>query len=569
MVDGTEERCDLCIIGAGYAGVCAFNAAAKYLAPGSRVVVIDRSDRWGGTFSHAYDHVRLHQPYQQFTAGEREWAIASSKPREYLATKPEILCHFDDIVEAVVREHGIELVMLFGYEADPDHRVLADHSNPGSSVVEVDSRPMPGLAPLALPVRVTSNRLINASGFDVLPKTPLCLSPHITSPTQHRVHSLTPRDVLSPASLATLRYSRDRDKEIWVIGSGKTAVDTILALARLGPQVAARLRCVAGRGTWFLNRDLEEDNAEHFLEMLAMHAGGASGAEVMAAFAARGIMHSPIADPGSCVFGFCAGWEVEGARAALSPAAEKVVKAHLLDVVAGDPAVHGGRLSLKLRGVVAPAVPGGMCPTAAALPVTYRPIPDGSFLVNCTDNINFAKAGLFLPVVSADGLVLAPQNTCGFSGQSADLLTHAWFLGRLGDADGKPGSAIWKQLPRPTLGGGEAGSSGGHEQDKSDVWLKLLFAVIISTRMVSSVLPPEIPAQSRQISFAFPPPSEVVSRLAPGILTGCLKLWPGRWTDVCDRDAARRMDQGTRVYGGRLETQSAPEAYQSTAVARL
>ena len=34
------ETCDLCIIGAGYAAVNAFNAASKHLPKGSRVVVV-------------------------------------------------------------------------------------------------------------------------------------------------------------------------------------------------------------------------------------------------------------------------------------------------------------------------------------------------------------------------------------------------------------------------------------------------------------------------------------------------------------------------------------------------
>ena len=86
-----EEQCELAIIGAGYAAISAFNAAAKYLPLGSTVVIVDRGTKWGGQFTTQYDYVRLHQPYQQFTAGEREWAIAKVKPPTYLATKMEIL----------------------------------------------------------------------------------------------------------------------------------------------------------------------------------------------------------------------------------------------------------------------------------------------------------------------------------------------------------------------------------------------------------------------------------------------------------------------------------------------
>ena len=39
------EDCALCIVGAGYAGLNAFNAAAEYLPVGAKVVVIDRGFR--------------------------------------------------------------------------------------------------------------------------------------------------------------------------------------------------------------------------------------------------------------------------------------------------------------------------------------------------------------------------------------------------------------------------------------------------------------------------------------------------------------------------------------------
>ena len=58
------EACDLCIIGAGYTGLGALDAATKYLSPGSRVVVVDRGYRWGGHWGggmwiNALDHARF------------------------------------------------------------------------------------------------------------------------------------------------------------------------------------------------------------------------------------------------------------------------------------------------------------------------------------------------------------------------------------------------------------------------------------------------------------------------------------------------------------------------------
>lgn len=48
------ERCDLAIVGAGYAAINALNAASKYMQPGQTVVVVDRGHRWGGQWPHQY-----------------------------------------------------------------------------------------------------------------------------------------------------------------------------------------------------------------------------------------------------------------------------------------------------------------------------------------------------------------------------------------------------------------------------------------------------------------------------------------------------------------------------------
>ena len=96
-----EEACDLCIVGAGYTGLAALDAASKYLAPGSRVVVVDRGYRWGGHWGDQYAYCALHLPYNTYSARERSWSIRKSKdPLAHLATRCEILAHFKDIVEA-------------------------------------------------------------------------------------------------------------------------------------------------------------------------------------------------------------------------------------------------------------------------------------------------------------------------------------------------------------------------------------------------------------------------------------------------------------------------------------
>ena len=103
--------------------VCAFNAAAKYLSPGDKVVVIDQGAGWGGQWVDQYHFVRLHQPYSIFTAGERQWSFAKTRPASHLATRKEILAHFEDIVTSNEREGALDLVPLFGYQYT-DHAIV-------------------------------------------------------------------------------------------------------------------------------------------------------------------------------------------------------------------------------------------------------------------------------------------------------------------------------------------------------------------------------------------------------------------------------------------------------------
>ena len=98
-----EERCpqaftassyDLCIVGAGYAGVN-ISAAKDYLSPGARVLVVDQRDGCTGQWRDQYPYVRLHQPYRHFTAGDVPWAL--DKPRDYLAARDEVVAHIKQL----------------------------------------------------------------------------------------------------------------------------------------------------------------------------------------------------------------------------------------------------------------------------------------------------------------------------------------------------------------------------------------------------------------------------------------------------------------------------------------
>jgi hypothetical protein len=223
----TDVDCALVIIGAGYAGVCAFNAAVQYLKPGERIIVVDQGRKWGGQWVDQYNFVRLHQPFPIFTAGQREWAIAGTKPAGHLATKTEILAHFEDIVAAAVEESKVELFPLFGYSYD-GHTIVD-----GAVELTVQCCLKPGetnsgaldMPPPPSTVSIRAERMIKATGFDIQMKRPLPFS-------SSRVVSLCPADVLQPSWNAVMRSEAHRNKPIYIIGSGKTAMDCIYHLSK-------------------------------------------------------------------------------------------------------------------------------------------------------------------------------------------------------------------------------------------------------------------------------------------------------------------------------------------------
>jgi len=88
---------------------------------------------------------------------------------------------------------------------------------------------------------VEAKRLIKAYGLAVTPNEPLDVS-------SRRVESVSPDycDVRSGEI-------RDSNAPVWIIGGGKTAMDTAHALITACPWREVNL--IAGRGTFFANRD--------------------------------------------------------------------------------------------------------------------------------------------------------------------------------------------------------------------------------------------------------------------------------------------------------------------------
>jgi cation diffusion facilitator CzcD-associated flavoprotein CzcO len=90
---------DVCIVGAGLAGINALFVASRYLSRDQKVILIDRRQRIGGMWVDTYPYVRLHQPHGMFTAGNIKWTLGEN--RSYLATKDEVLDHFAHCLDVI------------------------------------------------------------------------------------------------------------------------------------------------------------------------------------------------------------------------------------------------------------------------------------------------------------------------------------------------------------------------------------------------------------------------------------------------------------------------------------
>jgi hypothetical protein len=222
-----ESYYDLVVIGAGIAGLNALYAAAQYMPSPSRVLLIDAKDRPGGMWTFAYDYVRLHQPHPLFTVANEKWKWR--KPRHYLATRDEVQQHLAGCLESLLDRFDVET--RFGHYAS----CVREVNRSGTWIAEIDSHRIddPDRS-----TRITAGRVIHAAGFDHEAPQPLALS-------AKSVLSIPPADL-------TETLAKTPDKPVYVIGGGKTGMDTILAVLTENPARAVTL--INGNGTSFLNR---------------------------------------------------------------------------------------------------------------------------------------------------------------------------------------------------------------------------------------------------------------------------------------------------------------------------
>ncbi len=381
------ERHDLCIVGAGLAGLNALAVASEYLAPGGSVLLVDRRDRAGGMWVDTYDYVRLHQPHPLFTAGNTPWTLG--RDRDHLATKHEVLDHLQHCLE--VAASRVQVSTLFGWEVE-------SHVE-GEESVRITCRSNDGETRV-----VEADRLIRAFGHAVSPNEPLELS-------SARVRSVSPDhgDVRS-------QEIAGNDAPVWVIGGGKTAMDTVHALVTTYP--GREVNLVAGHGTFFMRRE----------EMFPAGARRWWGGTVMSALAMGAVRRfdgtnanqvnawirdtcgtSLVPKPRNFMFGVLSEAETRTIEAGLS----RVITDYLEDVVD-----HDEQPQLVLRGGDAIA------------------IEPGSWIINCTGYL-LQETRTDEPAVSAGGKVVSIHTNAATGAVPAGVayfLTHMMYRGELHDA---------------------------------------------------------------------------------------------------------------------------------------
>ena len=382
-------RYDLCVVGAGYAGLNALFVASQYLPSSARVLILDRHQHPGGMWNDAYSYVRLHQPHRMFTAGNIPWTLG--RERSYLATRDEVAAHLRHCFEVISQRFDVDA--RWGWE-------YVGASEEEESVV-VSARDSDGTAHT-----FRADRLIEATGFNVEANTPLPVS-------SQQVRSIAPCG-LEEAGL----LGREHSEPVWVVGSGKTAIDTIVALAQANP--GRTIGMVTGAGSFFFNRDLITPTGlkrwtggvvyGSIFEQAAARFDGTNAAEVIEWCRTRyGIstLENPV--PKHFLLAFLS----EREAAVVANGVTEVIRDHLTDVV--DDAEG---------------------PVLVLSDGTRHPITSGSWIVNCTGHLT-PRDQRYVPYVSPSGRSMSINLTStvfGPTAVAAYFLSHLFFLEKLVDA---------------------------------------------------------------------------------------------------------------------------------------
>ncbi|MFK7746228.1 MAG: SidA/IucD/PvdA family monooxygenase [Roseobacter sp.] len=377
--------CDLCVIGAGVAGLNALFVATEYLPKDAKVVLVDKNEKPGGMWTSAYDYVRLHQPHPMFTAGDLKWQW--SKPPEYLASRDEVQSHMSYCLDEVRKR--VDLTVLYGHE----YRNMSEYEAEQGPRARITCSSVEG------EVAIDTTRAIDAIGYNIRPNDPFSFSSAEVLPT-------TPEMLSTDGTL-------ESDTDVFVVGGGKTAMDTILAVLRHNPD--RKVTLISGKGTMFASRDLllptGTDRWFGGVRVLAvfgdlgMHFDGDNEDETFA-YGKSKYMIGPDAEGEHFLYGLLSDQERKTITAGLSDTVREYLQ-DIIDTDAGPQMVfRSGETQL---------------------------VPAGSTIINCTGYVLKGEShrtelmspkGTMLAINAADSIHF-------LTSVSAYFLTHLWYLNLL------------------------------------------------------------------------------------------------------------------------------------------
>lgn len=380
------DNCEVCIVGAGIAGLNALFVAGRYLRRDQSVILIDRREQLGGMWVDTYPYVRLHQPHPMFTAGNIGWTLG--REPSYLATKDEVLGHFRHCLDEIRKLITVD--DRFGWS------FLSEKATVDG--VRVTCRSADGRLRV-----IETKRLIKAYGLRVMPNQAL----EISSP---RVRSVSPD--FCDVRVGEMRRS---DTPVWIVGGGKTAMDTAHALITQYPDREVNL--IAGSGMLFTSRDkffptgFRRWWGSTMLSSVATEMSrrfdGTNERDVTIWYRDNyGTWLTP--ETGNFLLGVLS----ESENRTIAAGLNDVIMDHLVDVVDCN-----GAIELVLRSGATKAVEAG------------------SWIINCTGYVTRGEHP-YEPYVSADGAVLSIQPrsaTMHLTSFMAYFLTHLMFLEKLRD----------------------------------------------------------------------------------------------------------------------------------------
>lgn len=381
---------DLAVVGAGVAGLNALNAATDYLPRGASVLLVDQKDAAGGMWNTAYDYVRLHQPHPMFTVGDLRWNWR--KPRQYLAARDEVRSHLSSSLGPIADK--VSLLTQFGHTVERCAEVETTNGAMAELVIHPNGNPNQQRSILA-------KRAVYATGLNYSLADPLVFS-------SQKVLSIVPQDLLQ-----TLKDNPDAP--VFVIGGGKTGMDTILAT--LAAEAKRSVTLINGGGTNFLNRTrylptglkrwISGQLASRVFKELATEFNGENEDQLI-----EYIRLNLSTDPDAKSRTFLYGLQSQEEHAQVQSGLANTISDYLTDVV--DNA--GGPILFTRNG-------------------TETPVPTGSIFVNCTGSF-FRSETLSEPreILSENNKVLSltSRDSFHFLTSVAGFFTcHLFFRGQL------------------------------------------------------------------------------------------------------------------------------------------